>query len=607
MNVNELKKKALALPAEPGVYLMKDKDDRVIYVGKAKKLKNRVSQYFQNTSSHSVKTRQMVSKVDHFDVFVAASEFEALVLECAQIKQHMPRYNILLKDDKGYPYIRVDTRLEYPTVTMCTHVAADGAEYYGPFGSRGVTNEILKNIKSILKLPECSVKLPKDIGKHRACLRYHMGQCEGWCQKEGAQEQYRNAVEQARLLLSGNYKRVVGQLRDKMLEASDSLNFELAANMRDRIASVELLSRKQLVTAVNGIDTDVIGFYANETKACFAVLHFSDGSLVDKDYSIVALPDDQSDAVASLIKQYYMNRGFAPKQILLPLSIGDEELLEELFYRQFNKKTKIVIPQRGNNVKLVLLAQKNAREEVERVTLQEEKKLAALKMLGNMLSIEMPIRIESYDISNISGTDVVASMVVFINGKPRRSEYKQFKINEISFPDDYGSMRQVVLRRFQHLLQGDADFSEKPDLVLIDGGENHARIAHEALDGLGVNLNVFGMVKDDRHRTRALVSPDGEEIGISTNQSVFSLIGNIQEETHRFAINFHRKLRSKRLHYSELDKIPGIGSKRKETLLKTFKSLAAIKKADIESLRRCLPHDAASAVYNFYHPNNERG
>lgn len=606
MCIEELKKKALSLPAEPGVYLMKDKDGVVIYVGKAKKLKNRVTQYFQNTTSHSLKTRQMVSKIDHFDVIVAASEFEALVLECSQIKQHKPKYNILLKDDKGYPYLRMDMTQPYPLLTMCNRVAADGAEYFGPFGSRGVTNDILKTVRTTLKMPSCSHKFPRDIGKFRPCLHYHMDQCAGWCQADKTQEEYRAVVEEARQLLWGNYKKVAASLREDMHAASDSLNFELAASLRDRITAIESLGKKQLVNSIKNSDTDVIGFSFNETKACFAVLHFRGGNLVDKDYEILSLPDEPENAAVSLVKQYYLNRGFSPKVILFPFAMEDRGLFEQLLQQRFNNKTKVLVPQRGENAKLVCLAQKNAHEEVERVTQLAEKRLATLKQLGNMLSIDLPIRIESFDISNISGTDIVASMVVFCEGKPRRSEYKRFKLEGLNAPDDYASMRQIIMRRFQHMKQNDAGFSDQPDLVLIDGGANHARAVQEALMSIGLNLNVFGMVKDDRHRTRALVTPNGDEIGIDAKQSVFSLVGNIQEETHRFAITFHRELRSKRLRYSELDRIPGIGPKRKDALLKMFKSISAIKDADLETLKRCLPADAAGKVFSYYHPKTER-
>jgi excinuclease ABC subunit C len=601
MTFDELKEKALRLPAAPGVYIMKDKADKVIYVGKAKRLKNRVTQYFQDTAAHTPKTRLMVSHIDHFDVIVAASEFEALVLECSLIKRHLPKYNILLKDDKGYPYLRLNMKDPYPQITMVNKISDDGAGYYGPYGSRGVTNSLLEAIRLTLKLPDCNKVFPRDIGKDRPCLNYHMNQCAGWCQQGRSQTEYRQRMEQARQLLLGNFKSVADDLKGQMLGAAENLEFELAASLRDRLNAVESLGQKQLVTAGTLADTDVIGFSQTETKACFAVLHFSGGNLLDKDYEVLSAPDDPADAVSSLLKQYYLSRGLAPKRVLLPFAIEDAELFEELLLQQFGRRPHLHVPQRGDNVRLVELANKNAYEEARRLTDKEERISGTLVLLGKMLSMEPPARIESFDISNISGTDIVASMVVFQDGKPKKSAYKRFKIEGLDGQDDYGSMRQVITRRFAHYQKGDSGFSEAPDLLLIDGGVTHACTAVEALGALGLSFPVFGMVKDDRHRTRALVTPDGAQIAIDSNQSVFAFIGNIQEETHRFAITYHRQLRSKRLKYSALDEIPGIGPKRKQELLKTFKSITAISQADLHELERLLPKDAAAAVYHHFH------
>ena len=605
MTFEELKEKALSLPYAPGVYIMRDKGDKVIYVGKAKKLKNRVSQYFQDTASHSPKTRIMVSHIHHFDVIVAASEFEALVLECSLIKRHMPKYNILLKDDKGYPYLRLRMSDIYPKITMVSKIADDGAEYFGPYGSRGVTHSVMEAIRLTLKLPGCNKEFPRDVGKERPCLNYHMNQCAGWCQTNKPCSEYRLAMEQARQLLLGNYKSVADQIREQMLAAAENLEFELAASLRDRLNAVEHLGQKQLVTALSLADTDVIGYAETEAKACFAVLHFSGGNLLDKDYEILSKPDDKQEAVSSLLKQYYISRGLAPKLVLLPFELEDGELFSQLMEERFGRKSKLRIPQRGDNVRLVELANKNAREEAERVTGKEERINAVLTLLGKMLQMDPPARIESFDISNISGTDIVASMVVFQDGRPRKSDYKRFKLEGLQNQDDYASMHQVVKRRFAHYKEGDKGFAEAPDLLLIDGGVAHACKAVEALRELGLEFPVFGMVKDDRHRTRALVTPEGKEIRIDNNQSVFALIGNIQEETHRFAITYHRQLRSKRLRYSELDSIPGIGPKRKQELLKQFKSLAAIGRATLPELERLLPRDAAAAVYHHFHDHGE--
>ena len=605
MTFEQLKDKALTLPLAPGVYLMRDSSDQVIYVGKAKKLKNRVSQYFQSTSAHTPKTRLMVSHIDHFEVIVAASEFEALVLECQLIKRHQPKYNILLKDDKGYPYLRLDLREAYPRITMVSRVADDGAGYYGPYGSRGVTQEVLDAICLSLKLPSCKREFPRDIGKDRPCLHYHMNQCTGWCREGASATDYRQAIQQAKQLLLGNYQSVAGEIKGQMLEAAENLEFELAASLRDRLKAVENLGKKQLVTAGTLSDTDVIGYAATEAKACFAVLHFSGGNLLDKDYEVFSLPDDREAAVSSLLKQYYLSRGMAPGRVLLPFELEDSHLFGQLLEQQNGKKTRILVPQRGDHAKLVSLANTNAFEEAQRATSREEKHTATLSMLGKMLGMEPPRRMESFDISHTAGKDTVASMVVFEDGKPRKKDYKRFQIQGLSVPNDYAAMEQVIKRRFAHYKDGDTGFDQAPDLLLIDGGVNHASVAVAALRELNLSFPVLGMVKDDRHRTRALVTADGKEIAIDTNPAVFALIGTIQEETHRFAIAYHRQLRSKRLRYSELDSIPGIGPKRKQELLKTFQSMTAIRQAELYELERILPKDAAWNVYQHFHQNQE--
>ena len=605
MTFDELKEKALTLPYAPGVYIMRDKTDKVIYVGKAKKLKNRVSQYFQETASHSPKTRIMVSHIHHFDVIVAASEFEALVLECSLIKRYSPKYNILLKDDKGYPYVRLNMKDVYPKLELVSKLSDDGAEYFGPYGGRSVTHDVMEAIRLTLKLPGCSRQFPRDIGRDRPCLNYHMNQCEGWCQEGKSSVEYRLRMEQARQLLRGNYKHVADEIRENMLAAAENLEFELAASLRDRLQSVEALGQKQLVTAGTLADTDVVGYGETEAKACFAVLHFSGGNLLEKDYEILPRPDDKAEAVSSLLKQYYLSRGLAPKRVLLPFEIEDAELFSQLLEQQFGRRPKLHVPQRGDNVRLVELANTNALEEAERVTGREERHSATANLLGKMLAIEPPRRMESFDISNIAGTDIVASMVVFQDGKPKKSDYKRFKLEGLQNQDDYASMHQILKRRFSHYKAGDKGFEEAPDLLLIDGGVNHARVAVEALREQELTFPVFGMVKDDRHRTRALVTPEGQEIRIDNNQAIFALIGNIQEETHRFAITYHRQLRSKRLRYSELDGIPGIGPKREQELLRQFKSLTAISNASLPELERILPKDAAAAVYHHFRLKEE--
>ena len=601
MTFEELKEKAHSLPMAPGVYLMRDEADCVIYVGKAKKLKNRVSQYFVDTFSHTPKTRLMVKNIHHFEVIVAASEFEALVLECSLIKRYMPKYNILLKDDKGYPYLRLNWKDPYPAITLVSRIQNDGAEYFGPFGSRGVTTAVMEAISQALKLPACKKKFPRDIGKDRPCLNYHMNRCAGWCQEGKTNTEYRQTMEEARKLLQGNYKAAAEEIRTQMLKAAEDLEFELAASLRDKLNAVEALGQKQLVTAGTLADTDVIGYGETETKACFAVLHYSGGNLLDKDYEVFARPDDKFEAVSSLMKQYYMSRGITPKFVLLPFALEDAELFCDVMAQNGGKRPHLRVPQRGDNARLVELANKNAQEEAQRLTTKEEKYAGSLVLLGKMLCMDPPKRIEAYDISNISGTDIVGGMVVFEDGKPKKSEYKRFKIGSVEGQDDYASMHEVLTRRFTHFQNCDQGFDAIPDLLLIDGGITHALTAVDALGRLDLAFPVFGMVKDDRHRTRALVTPEGEEIAIDGNQTVFAFIGNIQEEVHRYAIGYHRTLRSKRLRYSELDQIPGIGPKRKELLLKRFHSVKAIGEATLQELARCLPMDAAQAVYQHFH------
>ena len=603
MTKEELKQAALSLPYEPGVYLMKDASDTVIYVGKAKKLKNRVSQYFQETASHTPKTRRMVSQVDHFETIAAATEFEALVLECSLIKHYMPKYNILLKDDKGYPYLRVDLRETYPVITLASRVKDDGAKYFGPYGSRGRSQQVINAIRATFRLPHCGKKFPRDIGKERPCLNYQMNQCDGWCRPSKTQTEYHSLLEQAVQLLEGKYQSLTDQLKCQMETAAEGLEFERAAELRDRMQAIASLGQRQLVTAGTMADTDVIGWYQTEAKACFAVLHYIGGNLMDKDYELLPVPDDAAEALSALVKQYYLQRQAAPKRILLPAPMEDAAPFAQLLREKLEKTVAILTPQRGDGKRLVDLASKNAREEAERATSAAERLNGTLLLLQAMLRLPEPVRrMEAYDISNTAGTDIVASMTVFVDGKPKKSDYKRFKLENLDGQDDYASMRQVLCRRFCRYLDGDKGFDEKPDILLIDGGAVHAETVRAALEQMGVVLPVFGMVKDNRHRTRALVSPLGEEIGIQGNPAVFSLIGRIQEETHRFAISYHRQLRSRHVRGSSLDAIAGIGEKRRNLLLKQFKSVAAIRQAELSALQECLPQPAAQAVYDYFHP-----
>ena len=604
MLLNELKRKAAELPLLPGVYLMKDSSGAIIYVGKAKKLKNRVSQYFQDNISHTQKTRLMVSHINDFDVIVAASEFEALILECSLIKQHLPKYNILLKDDKGFPYIRLDIRQPYPTLSMSTKVS-DDAEYFGPFGSRGITNQIIETINTVFKLPTCGRKFPRDIGKDRPCLNHHLDKCTGWCRSNNLEGEYHTRIDQVRQLLLGNYQKTSNQIRIRMLEAAEQLQFELAAELKKRLDAVEHLGKKQLVTAVSSADMDVIAFSQTATKFCFTILHYSCGTLIDKHVTVMPSVEEGELAAASLTKQYYLNCGFAPKKILTSFKMEDGKLYEQLLSERYKKRIYLTQPQRGDNLKLVQLALQNANEEAVRATDKEDREKTLLHQLEKMLGVNSVGRIESFDISNLSGTDIVASMVVFEEGRPQKSAYRLFRITGLNQPDDYASMHQVIQRRFTHYLQKDDGFEVLPSILLIDGGVTHAVTALNALQALNIDIPVFGMVKDNRHRTRALVTPQGQQIRIDNQQNIFSFIGRIQEETHRFAISFNRKLRTKRISRSELDGISGIGPKRKQELLRHFKTISAIKNAALEDLKRYIPSDAATAVYQAFHKGEE--
>ena len=610
MTFDELKEKAHALPLKPGVYIMQDAKNEVIYVGKAKALKNRVSQYFANLASHTEKTRAMVSQIDHFDVIVADSEFEALVLENSLIKRHQPRYNILLKDDKGYPYIRLTVKDPYPRFSLANRAAEDGARYFGPYGSRGATQNIVDALRVALKLPSCNRKFPRDIGKERPCLNYHMGQCDGYCRKEMDQSRYREAIDQAIRLLEGKFQEVGEELQAEMEQAAEELRFEKAAELRDRYRAIELLGKRQKVVAGSLADTDVVGFFQGEaTKSCFVVLHFAGGDLAAKDWELIDTPmeEDRADILSALVRQYYAPRGQLPRQILLPCALEDEVPLMRLFSEQAGHRVELVTPQRGAKMDLIRLANKNAAEEVERWTTREERQSRLMELLGRMLGLEAPPRrIESYDISNQGADDIVASMVVYVNAKPLKRDYRRFKLKDMDGPDDYASMDQVLRRRFQRYLDGDEKFADKPDLLLIDGGVNHANVAVRVLEELGLSVPVFGMVKDDRHRTRALVHPDGREIGIQAIPAVFALIGQIQEETHRFAIEFHRQQQNQRVKGSVLDKIPGVGEKRRADLLKHFKSVKNIRAATLAELEEAVPKNTARAVYQFFREKGER-
>lgn len=602
--LDNLLQKANNLPMLPGVYIMLDASGEVIYVGKAKKLKNRVTSYFRG--SHLPKVQAMVDKVADFNVIVVESEFESLVLENSLIKQHMPHYNILLKDDKGYPFIRIDKNAEYPKFEIVSRPKKDGAKYLGPYGGRNISREIIDVVCKTLKLPTCGKKFPRDIGKDRPCLNSHMGNCRAWCQGRESREDYLKLIDEACLILDGKTKELTAELEEKMLKASDELKFELAAELRDRLRAVQGLSNKQKVIATAFSDTDAIGFYRG-AKSCFVVLHFNDGSLTGKDFEIISEPlEDDSEAISQLVRMYYNKRGAFPKFILVPCELEDRDDIERFFSELAERKVSIEVPVRGERAKLVERANLNAKEEILRATTAEQRRTGTLEWLRKALELPAyPERIEAFDVSNLGDTGIVAAMTVHKNGKPLKKDYRKFRIKDMPVRDDYASMRQAVGRRFKHYADGDEKFSTLPDLLLIDGGETHAQAALEVLSNMGISVPIFGMVKDDRHRTRALITPDGREIGISGNQAAFSMIGSIQEETHRFAIEYQRLLRNESFG-SGLEKIPGIGDKRKNELLRHFKTIKAIKAADIQELEEVLPSNAAKAVYEYYHKSEDK-
>ena len=604
MTKDELRQKANDLPLAPGVYLMMDKTGKVIYVGKAKKLKNRVSQYFQDSASHNIKTRNMVSQVDHFDTIFVSSEFEALVLENSLIKRHMPHYNILLKDDKGYPFIRL-SKEAYPRFSLVNRPAADSARYFGPFGGRYETRQALDAVLSALRLPTCSRKFPRDIGAERPCLNFHMGRCDGFCRTEMTQEEYQRRIQQAAQLLEGKSKQLLRDMTAEMEAEAEELRFEQAAAIRDRIQAISALSKKQTVIAGLCADTDIWGIYKGSGKSCYAILHMENGNLAGRETELFTAPieETEEEMLSALTAQYYLPRAILPHEILLPFDTGECENLTEVLSKRAGRKVWVHVPQRGEKADLRAMAQRNAQEEAERATSNAERVAHTLEVLGKMLDLSAPPgRMESFDISNTGKSDIVASMVVYNGTRPLKNAYRRFRIKDLQgHPEDYASMQEVLRRRLQRAADGDEKFLPLPDVFLIDGGETHARAALEVAESFGVTVPIFGMVKDDRHRTRALITPEGREIGIVGNPAVFSLIGQIQEETHRFAITFHHESHTKSTLKSALDGIPGVGEKRKAELRKHFGTIKAIREADVEQLTAVLPRNAAEEVWKHFH------
>ncbi|MBE6990445.1 MAG: excinuclease ABC subunit UvrC [Ruminococcaceae bacterium] len=605
MTREELRQKANDLPLVPGVYLMMDRTGRVIYVGKAKKLKNRVSQYFQENAGHNEKTRAMVSQVDRFDTIFVTSEFEALVLENSLIKHHQPRYNILLKDDKGYPFVRLPRNVPYPRFGLVNRTADDGARYFGPFGGRQETRLAVDAVCSALMLPTCRRQFPRDIGKERPCLNYHIGKCSGFCLPDGPGEDvYQERIEQACRLFGGKLRQLTDELTARMEQAAEELQFETAAQLRDRIKALSVLAKQQQVIAGVCADTDVWGVYVGQVRCGCAVLHIENGSLLGREVKVfpAAAAEGEADVLSAVLSQYYLDRAVLPREILLPAVWEDADTFAALLTGQAGHRVGLRVPQRGERVDLVAMAARNAREEVEHVTSDSERTHKTLEQLGALAGMAAaPRRIESYDISNLRGDDMVASMVVFQDGKPLKRAYRRFQIKTLRGPDDYAAMGEVLTRRFRRYLDRDEKFAPLPDLLLIDGGEQHARVALDVTSALGLKLPILGMVKDDRHRTRALTTPLGQELGIQSNPPLYALVGRIQEEVHRFAITYHRQKHSRSAYRSRLDGIPGLGEARRKSLLKAFGTVRAVTQAELSALEAVLPKSVARAVYDRFH------
>lgn len=603
MTREELLQVAESLPLSPGVYLMMDKTGLVIYVGKAKKLRNRVSQYFQSASRHNEKTRLMVSQVEKFDTIVVRSEFEALILENSLIKRHQPRYNILLKDDKGYPFVRLDEKEEYPRFTMVSKAAEDGAQYFGPFGGRHETRQALHAVSAALKLPTCTRRFPRDIGKERPCLNYHIGKCDGFCRTDGPNgAEYRRRMEQAAGLFSGKLRQVSAAMEQEMNAAAENWEFEKAAALRDRIQALSVLSKQQQVIAGACADTDVWGIYSGAAKCGAAVLHIENGDLLGREMEVfpTAADTDEGSILSAVLSQYYLARNALPREILLPCDFDGAETLEQALSERVGRKVRLHVPQRGERSHLVDMARQNAKEEVERITTESERVSRTLTDLQKLASLPtLPKRMESYDISHLGGQDTVASMVVFADGKPLKRDYRKFAVETADAGDDYAAMYEVLLRRLSHA--EDEKFPPLPDVLLIDGGLGQVNAALAAQREIGVEISTLGMVKDDRHRTRALITPEGAELGISQSPHIFSLIGRIQEETHRFAITYQRQKRKKRTFRSRLDGVSGLGPARKSALLKHFGTVRAVENATEEELSAVLPAVVANALWKHLH------
>ncbi|MDD3172246.1 MAG: excinuclease ABC subunit UvrC [Herbinix sp.] len=616
-NIEEELKK---LPAKPGVYIMRDSKDTIIYVGKAIILKNRVRQYFQSSRNHTEKIKQMVEHIDHFEYIITDSELEALVLECNLIKEHMPKYNTMLKDDKTYPYIRVTTNEAFPKVSIVREQKKDKAKYFGPYTSGIAVKDTLELLRKIYKIRSCYRVLPKDIGKERPCLYHHMGQCGAPCQGYITQAEYRANIDEVIEFLNGNYTRVAKLLEEKMAAAAEALEFEKAAQYRDLLGSVKQIANKQKITNTDQVDRDIIAFARDKDEAVVQTFFIRSGKLIGRDHFHLSGVQDEEDGevMASFIKQFYAGTPYIPKEIFLGVKTEEEDLITEWLTTKRGQKVYLKVPQKGDKEKLVELARKNAElvlnQDMEKIKREEARTTGALKEMAQYLDLPIVDRIESFDISNTAGFESVGSMVVFEKGKAKKADYRKFKIRTVQGPDDYASMYEVLTRRFTHgqkeleqRMEKNLDttlgsFTKYPDLILMDGGKGQVGIALRVLSELRLNIAVCGMVKDDNHRTRGLFY-NNEELPIDKSGELFKLITRIQDETHRFAIEYHRNLRQKNQVHSILDDINGIGPTRRRALMKYFQSLEAIQAADVEEILKvpAMNRHAAEEVYEFFH------
>ncbi len=606
--IAELRKKANTLPMEPGVYLMRDRRGEIIYVGKAKKLKNRVTSYFRGVEHHLPKVYRMVEQVQDFDYIVTDSEFEALVLECSLIKLHSPKYNILLKDDKGYHYVCVTKEL-YPRIKLAMQKADDENEYIGPFVSSMVVKQTVEEANRVFLLPTCRRKFPEDFGKERPCLNFHIHQCMGVCRGKITPEAYREVLDEALQFIRSGGVQSVEVLTERMQQAAEALDFERAARYRDRISAIRRITEQQKVIEFPHESLDVLGWVQGEDKIYCSLLVLREGRLRDKkDFSFDCMAEPE-EIVTEFLLSYYMQAEAAPAEVFLDRELPDRALLEQLLREHRGKKIQFTVPQRGESRKLCQMAQNNAAQELARDTNRTGREIAALTELGRMLGLSHPPDyIEAFDISNIGGSTIVGGMTVFRRGRPEKRLYKKFTIRDMAAPDDYAAMEQMLTRRLTHYKEaaenGKKDgFETLPDLWLIDGGAGQVAAAKKAAAQFGVEIPIFGMVKDDRHRTRA-IRAENEEIAIRSSQSVFRLITAIQDETHRYAISFSRKKHRKTGFASVLTGVPGIGEQRAAKLLKHFKSMAAVKAADEEALAAApgMTRPAAEALYRYLHP-----